>query len=123
MYLRNLDAYLGLIVSTWTISVILIYAKYGVTQTSLYSNDQDVHLGILNQYLPQEGVVFRFHEIVSRRYVVTLPVFYLSKIGLNSVLLFKFQQLIYFILIYRFGCRFLERHGVRIQWWHTLFFC
>jgi hypothetical protein len=123
MQRRNLDAYLGLIVSTWTLSVILIYAKYGLTQTSLYSNDQDVHLGILNQYLPQEGVVFRFHEIVSRRYVVTLPVFYLSKIGLNSVLLFKFQQLIYFILIYRFGCRFLERHGVRIQWWHTLFFC
>lgn len=120
---RNLDAYIALLVSFWTIAVILIYAKYGMTQTSLYSNDQDVHLGILNQYLPQEGVIFRFEEIISRRYLVTLPVFYLSKIGLNGVLLFKFQQLIYLIFIYRFGCRFLERNTVRIQWWHILFFC
>ena len=120
---RTLDAYLGLIISAWTLSVILIYAKYGITQTSLYSNDQDVHLGILSQYLPREGVILRFQEIISRRYLVTLPVFYLSKIGLNGVLLFKFQQLIYLILIYKFGRRFLERNGVRVQWWHLLFFC
>ena len=94
-----------------------------MTQTILYSNDQDVHLGILNQYLPQEGVIFRFEEIISRRYLVTLPVYYLSKIGLDVVLLFKLQQLIYLILIYRFGRRFLERNNVRIQWWHILFFC
>lgn len=94
-----------------------------MTQTTLYSNDQDVHLGILNQYLPQEGVIFRFEEIISRRYLVTLPVYYLSKVGLNSVLLFKFQQLIYLMLIYRFGRRFLERNNVRVQWWHILFFC
>ena len=120
---RNLDAYITLVVSFWTLSVVVIYAKYGLTQTSLYSNDQDVHLGILNNYLPQEGVVFRFEEIISRRYLVTLPVYYLSKIGLNGVLLFKFQQLIYLILIYKFGRRFLERNGVRAQWWHLLFFC
>lgn len=120
---RNLDAYLGLIVSTWTLSVILIYAKYGLTQTSLYSNDQDVHLGILNYYLPQEGVIFRFEEIIARRYLVSLPVYYLSKLGLNGILLFKFQQLVYLILIYRFGRRFLERNSVRVQRWHILFFC
>ena len=120
---RNLDAYLGLIVSTWTLSVILIYARYGLTQTSLYSNDQDVHLGILNYYLPQEGVIFRFEEIISLRYLVSLPVFYLSKLGLNGILLFKFQQLVYLILIYRYGRRFLERNAVRVQWWHIAFFC
>ena len=91
---RNLDAYLGLIVATWTLSVILIYAKYGLTQTSLYSNDQDVHLGILNYYLPQEGVIFRFEQIIAQRYLVSLPVYYLSKLGLNGILLFKFQQLV-----------------------------
>ena len=123
MQRRNLDAYLGLIVSTWTLSVILIYAKYGLTQTSLYSNDQDVHLGILNYYLPQEGVIFRFEEIISQRYLVSLPVYYLSKLGLNGILLFKFQQLVYLILIYRFGRRFLERNSIRVQWWHILFFC
>ena len=120
---RNLDAYLGLIVSTWTLAVILIYAKYGLTQTTLYSNDQDIHLRILNQYLPQEGVVFRFEEIIAQRYLVSLPVYYLSKLGLNGILLFKFQQLVYFILIYRFGRRFLERNSVRVQWWHLIFFC
>ena len=120
---RKLDAYVALLVSFWTVSVILIYAKYGMTQTTLYSNDQDVHLGILNYYLPQEGVIFRFEEIISHRYLVSLPVFYLSKLGLNGILLFKFQQLIYLILIYRYGRRFLERNSVRVQWWHILFFC
>lgn len=120
---RKLDAYIALIVSFWAISVILIYAKYGMTQTTLYSNDQDVHLGILNQYLPQEGIIFRLEEIISRRYLVTLPVYYLSKIGLNGILLFKFQQLVYLILIYRFGRRFLERNSIRVQRWNILFFC
>ena len=120
---RNLDAYVALLVSFWTVSVILIYAKYGLTQTTLYSNDQDVHLRILNQYLPLEGVVFRFEEIISQRYLVSLPVYYLSKLGLNGILLFKFQQLIYLILIYRYGRRFLERNSVRVQWWHLIFFC
>lgn len=120
---RNLDVYLGLIVATWTLSVILIYAKYGLTQTSLYSNDQDVHLGILNYYLPQEGVIFRFEQIIAQRYLVSLPVYYLSKLGLNGILLFKFQQLVYLILIYRFGRRFLERNSIRVQWWHLVFFC
>ena len=120
---RSLDEYVALLVSFWTISVILIYAKYGVTQTTLYSNDQDVHMGILNQYLPQEGVIFRFGEIISRRYLISLPVYYLSKLGLNGILLFKFQQLVYLILIYRFGRRFLEKNSVRVQRWHLLFFC
>ena len=120
---RNLDAYVALLISFWTVSVILIYAKYGLTQTTLYSNDQDVHLRILNQYLSKEGVIFRFEEIISQRYLVSLPVFYLSKLGLNGILLFKFQQLIYLILIYRFGRRFLERNTVRVQWWHLIFFC
>jgi hypothetical protein len=82
-----------------------------------------VHLRILDQYLPQEGVVFRFEEIISQRYLVSLPVYFLSKIGLHGILLFKFQQLIYLILIYRFGRRFLERNSVRVQWWHLIFFC
>jgi hypothetical protein len=120
---RKLDAYVALLVSFWTVAVILIYAKYGLTQTTLYSNDQDVHLRILDQYLPQEGVVFRFEEIISQRYLVSLPVYFLSKIGLHGILLFKFQQLIYLILIYRFGRRFLERNSVRVQWWHLIFFC
>ena len=120
---RNLDAYVALLVSFWTVSIILIYAKYGLTQTTLYSNDQDVHLRILNQYLPQEGVIFRFEEIIAQRYLVSLPVYYLSKLGLNGILLFKFQQLVYLILIYRFGRRFLERNSIRVQWWHLVFFC
>ena len=120
---RKLDAYVALIVSFWTLSVIVIYAKYGLTQTTLYSNDQEVHLRILEQYLPQEGVVFGFEEIVSQRYLVSLPVYFLSKVGLNGILLFKFQQLIYLILIYLFGRRFLERNSVRVQWWHLAFFC
>ena len=120
---RKLDAFTALIVSFWMLSVILIYAKYGLTQTTLYSNDQEVHLRILEQYLPQEGVVFGFEELISQRYLVSLPVYFLSKIGLNGILLFKFQQLIYLILIYRFGRRFLERNSVRVQWWHLTFFC
>ena len=120
---RNLDAYVALLVSFWTIAVVLIYAKYGLTQTTLYSNDQDVHLRILDQYLPREGVVFRFDEIISQRYLVSLPVYFFSKIGLHGILLFKFQQLIYLILIYRFGRRFLERNSVRVKWWHLVFFC
>ena len=120
---RKLDAYVALLVSFWTIAVVLIYAKYGLTQTTLYSNDQDVHLRILDQYLPREGVVFRFEEIISQRYLVSLPVYFLSKIGLHGILLFKFQQLIYLILIYRFGRRFLESNSVRVKWWHLVFFC
>jgi hypothetical protein len=100
-----------------------MYARYGAEQTSLYSNDQDVHLGILNYYLPQEGVVLNFEKIISRRYLITLPIYYFSKIGLDRVLLLKFQQLVYLILSYRYGRRFLERNSIQVQWWHVLFFC
>ncbi len=120
---RNLDAYVALLVSFWTIAVVLIYAKYGVEQTSFYSNDQDAHFVILNEYLPQHGIPFRLEEMISWRYLAMLPAYFLSKIGFDGILMLKFQQLVYLVLIYQLGRKFLQRHQVVVKWWQLILFC
>ena len=123
LHRRALDTYVVLLVSFWTIAVVLMYAKYGAEQTSLYSNDQDAHFVILYNYLPQNGIPFRLEEIISWRYLAMLPAFFLSKIGFDGILMLKFQQLIYLVLIYRLGQKFLQRHQVVVKWWQLILFC
>ena len=119
LHKRSLDMYVGAVVIFWLISVILIYARFGTEQIFLYSNDQEIHLRILKQYIPNEGIPFNFEKLIAWRYLVTLPVYFFSLFGLNSILLLKLQQLVYLIFTYKLGHNFLIRHNIKPKVWHV----
>jgi len=119
LHKRSLDMYVGAVVVFWLLSVVLIYARFGTEQVFLYSNDQEIHLLILEQYLPNEGIPFNFEKLIAWRYLVTLPVYFFSLFGLNSVLLLKLQQLVYLIFTYKLGHNFLIRHNIKPKVWHV----
>lgn len=119
LHKRSLDLYVGAVVIFWLLSVILIYARFGTEQIFLYSNDQEIHLQILEQYIPNEGIPFNFEKLIAGRYLVTLPVYFFSLFGLNSVLLLKLQQLVYLIFTYKLGHNFLIRHNIKPKVWHV----
>ena len=120
---QKIDAFIGFVVAFWVIAVIYIYSRYGAEQINFYSNDQAFHLQLLNYYLPNEGIPIRLEEILGWRYPVILPVYFISKLGFDGILLLKFSQLVYLILIYRLGRRFISRNGIIPRWWHVALFC
>ena len=120
---QKIDAFVGFVVAFWVIAVIYIYSRYGAEQITFYSNDQAFHWDLLNQYIPREGIPIRLEEILGWRYPVILPVHFISKLGFDGILLLKFSQLVYLILIYRLGRRFISRSGVIPRWWHVALFC
>ena len=119
----QLDLFLVLLLSFWSIAVIAIFKRYGADQVFFYSNDQLSQLKFVTQYIPLEGIPLRLNELISWRYVTTLPVYFASKLGFDVVLLLKFQQLVYLTLIYKAGKNYLSRNHVVVKWWHLVFFC
>jgi len=119
---QKIDAFIGFVVAFWVIAVIAIYFRYGSDQINFYSNDQVFHWRLLNYYLPYEGIPLRMGEMLSWRYPVILPAYYISKIGFDGILLLKFSQLIYLVLIYKSGRRFLVQHNIETKFWHIVFF-
>ena len=119
---QHIDAFIALIIVFWVIVVIAIYYRYGADQINFYSNDQAFHWRLLNYYLPNEGIPLRLEEVLSWRYPVILPAYYISKIGFDGILLLKFSQLVYLVLIYTTGKRFLVQHNIKVQYWHIVFF-
>jgi hypothetical protein len=112
---KKIDAYsLGLIVF-WTIGVIFIYAQYGTNQVQFYSNDQAFHQLIVERYLPTEGI--DLGSVIFLRYIITLPVFFLSSFGINIALLFKFFQLISALFIVYHSRFVLLSFGIAIKHW------
>jgi hypothetical protein len=112
---KKIDAYsLGLIVF-WTIGVIIIYAQSGVDQVQFYSNDQAFHQLIVESYLPNEGI--NLGSVISLRYIITLPAFFLSSFGMNVALIFKFFQLISALLIVRHSRSIIQSFEIAIKNW------
>ena len=121
--LRALDLYLTGAILFWVVAVIGIYARYKTNQVFFYSNDQDYHLQIMSFYIPVEGIKFGFEELTNWRYPVTLPAYFLSKVGFDPILANKFIHFLYLIATYKSGQRFLARHNIVPKWWHVALFC
>jgi len=120
---RTLDLYLFGIISFWVIMVIFIYARYKTDQIYFYSNDQAYHLQIITYYIPFEGFKIGLEELLNRRYPVTLPTLMLSKLGIDIILANKFVQLIYLVLTYSSGRKYLILNQISPRWWHVALFC
>ena len=120
---RTLDLYIAALIAFWTVAVIFIYWRYGADQVNFYSNDQYWHWRILNQYLPWEGIQFNRDGMIGLRYLITLPAYFATKAGFDGILFLKFTQLIYLILIYRLGRRFLARYSIQPKVWHLFLYC
>lgn len=117
---KKIDSYsLGLLVF-WTLGVICIYAKFRTDQVQFYSNDQAIHQFIVEQYIPTEGI--NLSSAISLRYIITLPAYFLTRFGLNVVLLFKFSQLFFALLIIKHAKFVLRNYGIQMKRWMTLYF-
>jgi hypothetical protein len=112
---KKTDLYQFALISIWLIGVIAIYAYYGENQVLFYSNDQLFHQEIIEYYLTVEGIQVR--EIISLRYLLTVPVYFISLIGFNAMLTIKFLQLSALLFVYNRSEKFLSTHFLVIRFW------
>ena len=112
---KKTDLYQIALISIWLVGVIAIYARYREGQVLFYSNDQLFHQNIVEYYLPIEGV--RIREIISLRYLLTVPVYIVSLLGFNAMLIFKFLQLSALLLVYNRSQKFMSEHFLTIRFW------
>ena len=112
---RKTDLYQFALISIWLVGVIAIYARYGEDQVLFYSNDQLFHRDVIEYYLTVEGIQVR--EIISLRYLLTVPVYFVSLLGFNAMLIIKFLQLSALLLVYKRSQQFLSEHSLQIRFW------
>jgi hypothetical protein len=112
---KKTDLYQFALISIWLIGVIAIFVRYGEGQVLFYSNDQEFHRLVIEYYLPFEGIQIR--EIISLRYLLTVPVYLISLLGFNSMLIIKFLQLSALLLVYKRSQQFLSEHSLQIRFW------
>ena len=112
---KKTDLYQIALISIWLVGVIAIYARYREGQVLFYSNDQLFHQNIVEYYLPIKGV--RIREIISLRYLLTVPVYLVSLLGFNAMLIFKFLQLSALLLVYNRSQKFMSEHFLTIRFW------
>ncbi len=112
---KKTDIYQFALISIWLVGVIAIYAQHREGQVLFYSNDQDFHRLIIEYYLPVEGIQIR--EVISLRYLLTVPVYLVSLLGFNSMLLIKFIQLCALLLVYKRSQSFMIEQSLRIRFW------
>ena len=112
---KKTDLYQFALIAIWLVGVIAIYARYRADQVFFYSNDQLFHQNIVEYYLPIEGV--RIREIISLRYLLTVPVYLVSLLGFNAMLIFKFLQLSALLLVYNRSQKFMSEHFLTIRFW------
>ena len=112
---KKTDLYQFALISIWLIGVIVIYAWYKDGQVLFYSNDQEFHRLIIEYYLPVEGIQIR--EVISLRYLLTVPVYLVSLLGFNSMLLIKFLQLSALLLMYKRSQAFMIEQSLKIRFW------
>ena len=113
---KKTDLYQFALISIWLVGVIAIYARYREGQVLFYSNDQQFHASIIEIYIPQEGI--QLSNIISLRYLLTVPVYAISLIGFNPVLVIKFFQLIALLIIYQRSRQFIMEQSINIRVWH-----
>ena len=117
---KKTDFYQFALISIWLIGVIFIYARYGEDQVLFYSNDQQFHRQVIEYYLPEEG--FQLSAFIGLRYLLTIPVYLISLLGFNAMLVIKFFQLLSLLEIYRTSKRFFTSSQIVIKPWHTVLF-
>ena len=117
---KKTDLYQFALISIWLVGVIAIYARYRADQVLFYSNDQLFHQDVIEYYLPVEGI--HLQEMIGLRYLLTVPVYLVSLLGFNAMLIIKFLQLSSLLEIYRTSQRFFTGLQISIKPWHTVLF-
>ena len=112
---KKTDLYQFALISIWLIGVIVIYARYKDDQVLFYSNDQLFHQNVIEYYLPVEG--FHLSAVIALRYLLTIPVYLISLLGFNAMLIIKFFQLCALLLVYKRSQKFLSDQSMQIQFW------
>jgi hypothetical protein len=112
---KKTDLYQFALISIWLIGVIVIYARYKDDQVLFYSNDQLFHRDVIEYYLTVEGIQVR--EIISLRYLLTVPVYFISLLGFDAMLIIKFLQLSALLLLYKRSQQFLSEQSLQIRFW------
>jgi hypothetical protein len=112
---KKTDLYQFALISVWLVGVIAIYARYKADQVLFYSNDQLFHQDVIEYYLSVEGIQIR--EIISLRYLLTVPVYLVSLLGFNAMLVIKFLQLSALLLVYNQSKKFMSEHFLSIRFW------
>ncbi len=112
---KKTDLYQFALISIWLIGVIVIYARYKDDQVLFYSNDQLFHRDVIEYYLTVEGIQVR--EIISLRYLLTVPVYFISLLGFDAMLIIKFLQLSALLLLYKRSRQFLSEQSLQIRFW------
>jgi hypothetical protein len=112
---KKTDLYQFALISIWLVGVIAIYARYKADQVLFYSNDQLFHQDVIEYYLSVEGIQIR--EIISLRYLLTVPVYLVSLLGFNAMLIIKFLQLSALLLVYNQSKKFMSEHFLTIRFW------
>jgi len=107
------------LISVWLIGVIAIYIRYRAGQVLFYSNDQQFHQQVIEYYIPVEGI--HLNAFFGLRYILTVPVYLLAQLGLNPMLLLKFIQLVFLLMLYRQSKIFLGQTGIAIRFWHIAY--
>jgi hypothetical protein len=112
---KKTDLYQFALISIWLIGVIAIYARYKDGQVLFYSNDQLFHRDVIEYYLTVEGI--QVSEIISLRYLLTVPVYFISLLGFDAMLIIKFLQLSALLLLYKRSQQFLSEQSLQIRFW------
>jgi hypothetical protein len=112
---KKTDLYQFALISIWLVGVIAIYARYGEDQVLFYSNDQLFHRDVIEYYLTVEGIQVR--EIMSLRYLLTVPVYFVSLLGFDAMLIIKILQLSALLLVYKRSQQFLIEQSLQIRFW------
>ena len=112
---KKTDLYQFALISIWLIGVIVIYARYKDDQVLFYSNDQLFHQNVIEYYLPVEG--FHLSAVIALRYLLTIPVYLISLLGFNAMLIIKFFQLCALLLVYKRSQKFLPDQSMQIKFW------
>ena len=113
---KKTDLYQFALISIWLIGVIAIYARYRESQVLFYSNDQDFHKLIIDYYIPVEGI--HLNAFFGLRYILTIPVYLIAKLGFDAMLLLKFIQLVFLLLLYRQARIYLTQAAIALRFWH-----
>jgi hypothetical protein len=109
---KKTDLYHFALISVWLIGIVSIYARYGNDQVLFYSNDQLFHQQIIEYYIPIDG--FQLSAVFGLRYLLTAPVYLISLLGLNPMLVIKFIQLCALLLTYNKAKTLAKRFGFKI---------
>lgn len=113
---KKTDLYQFALISIWLVGVIAIYVRYRDGQVLFYSNDQDFHKLIIDYYIPVEGI--HLNAFFGLRYILTIPVYLMAKLGFDAMLLLKFIQLVFLLLLYRQAKIYLTQAAIDLRFWH-----